>query len=57
MKSIIATALAALALAATTSVGANAGSFSEDFFKQLQFERGGGLIPDAVYEDRRLNGN
>ena len=57
MKSIIATALVALAMASTLSVGANAASFAEDFFKQLQCERGGGLLPEKIFEDIRLNGH
>ncbi len=56
MKSIIATALVALAIATSGAVTANASTFAEDFFKQLQ-ERSGGNFPDKFFEDLQLNGH
>ncbi len=56
MKSIIATALVALAIATSGAVTANASTFAEDFFKQLQ-ERSGGLVPEKLFEDIQRNGH
>ncbi len=56
MKSIVATALVALAIATAGAVNANASTFAEDFFKQLQ-ERNGGVIPEKFFEDIQLNGH
>jgi len=55
MKTIVAAALLALSVATVGAVNANAASFSEDFFKNLQLN--GNLVPDKLFEDLRLNGN
>lgn len=55
MKSIIATALVALAIATTGAVTANAASFAEEVFTKQQ--RDGSLVPEKIFEDVRLNGS
>lgn len=54
MKHLILAAIIGIALATNGVVSAEAGSFAEDYFKKIHLE--GGVLPDMVYEDKRLNG-
>ncbi len=54
MKHLIRAAIIGIALATNGVVSAEANSFAESYFKKIQLE--GSVLPDMVYEDKRLNG-
>ncbi len=54
MKHLILAAIIGITLATNGVATVGPRSFAEDYFKKIQLD--GSVLPDMVYEDKRLNG-